>query len=220
MTSLRQTSLFTEDTSTSSAVDSHAKPFQQQAQEKAQKIPDTFGRKCSVLYERFAPDGSWERTFLDLLIGTGDWFSTRCALTWKMKASKSSRLFCQLQVSTRHIKETEFFLLPTQRVKGHGNSHQRIAQGRMDDLTTLAKMGLLPTPATRDYKGASSIEALKKRGRYKRIADNLADQFPQHGKSSQLNPRFVAEMMGFPLNWTELPFLNGETNPSKDTVMQ
>ena len=31
------------------------------------------------------------------------------------------------------------------------------------------------------------------------------------GKTSQLNPQFVAEMMGFPPNWTELPFLSGET---------
>ncbi|MEJ5993253.1 hypothetical protein WG904_02390 [Pedobacter sp. Du54] len=33
-------------------------------------------------------------------------------------------------------------------------------------------------------------------------------KFPA-GKSGQLNPRFVAEMMGFPPNWTELPFLPG-----------
>ena len=32
----------------------------------------------------------------------------------------------------------------------------------------------------------------------------------------QLNPQFVAEMMGFPTNWTELPFLNGDKNQSKD----
>jgi hypothetical protein len=37
------------------------------------------------------------------------------------------------------------------------------------------------------------------------------------GKTSQLNPRFVAEMMGFPPNWTELPFLSGEQKVSKDT---
>jgi hypothetical protein len=34
-----------------------------------------------------------------------------------------------------------------------------------------------------------------------------------HGKTSQLNPRFVAEMMGFPPDWTISPFQNGETNP-------
>ena len=40
------------------------------------------------------------------------------------------------------------------------------------------------------------------------------------GKNSQLNPLFVEEMMGFPENWTLLPFLNGETNQSKPTETQ
>jgi len=39
----------------------------------------------------------------------------------------------------------------------------------------------------------------------------------QPGTTSQLNPRFVAEMMGFPPNWLESPFLNTETNQSKPT---
>ena len=30
-------------------------------------------------------------------------------------------------------------------------------------------------------------------------------------KKQQMKPRFVAEMMGFPANWTELPFQSGET---------
>ena len=42
----------------------------------------------------------------------------------------------------------------------------------------------------------------------------------QTGKNSQLNPRFVAEMMGFPPNWTELPFQSGEQSQSKVTEMQ
>ena len=39
------------------------------------------------------------------------------------------------------------------------------------------------------------------------------------GKTSQLNPLFVEEMMGFPLMWTTLPFLSqsGDRNQSKDT---
>jgi hypothetical protein len=41
-------------------------------------------------------------------------------------------------------------------------------------------------------------------------------RYLQTGKNSQLNPRFVAEMMGFPPNWTELPFLNGGRKVSKD----
>jgi hypothetical protein len=45
----------------------------------------------------------------------------------------------------------------------------------------------------------------------------LVGKSEESSKNSQLNPRFVAEMMGFPPNWTELPFLNGGQNQSKDT---
>lgn len=46
---------------------------------------------------------------------------------------------------------------------------------------------------------------------------NLADQFAVSGRSSQLNPLFVSEMMGFPVNWTVLPFLPGAEKASKPT---
>ena len=41
-----------------------------------------------------------------------------------------------------------------------------------------------------------------------------------NGKTSQLSVQFVEEMMGFPKNWTELPFLNGDKNQSKPTETQ
>lgn len=69
--------------------------------------------------------------------------------------------------------------------------------------TQIAKM--LPTPATRDYKGARSSEALEAAGRTE--TNSLPDYFHQTGKSSQLNPLFVMEMMGFPPSWTLTPFL-------------
>jgi hypothetical protein len=40
------------------------------------------------------------------------------------------------------------------------------------------------------------------------------------GKIFQLNPPFVAEMMGFPTDWTASPFLSGEMNLSKPTGTQ
>jgi hypothetical protein len=40
------------------------------------------------------------------------------------------------------------------------------------------------------------------------------------GTTSQLFPQFVLEMMGFPTDWTELPFLNGEQNQSKQEETQ
>jgi hypothetical protein len=87
-------------------------------------------------------------------------------------------------------------------------------------IALAAKMGLLPTPASRNYKGASSIEALKARGRFKPKADDLANQFAVSGMSSQLNPLFVAEMMGFPSDWTVFPFQGGEKNRLKPTATQ
>src|SRR5690554_5868548 len=55
----------------------------------------------------------------------------------------------------------------------------------------------------------------------KRQSDTLAHHFATiPGKTSQLNPRFVMEMMGFPPDWTELPFLNGETKVSRQEETQ
>lgn len=88
--------------------------------------------------------------------------------------------------------------------KGHVWS---VGLGRMAEL--------LPTPTARDWKGAASLESLEKRGRIPET-NSLPDFFARTGKSFQLNPRFVAEVMGFPVNWTVLPFLNEEKNQSKD----
>jgi len=73
--------------------------------------------------------------------------------------------------------------------------------------------GILPTPRARDWKGCE--------GRRGDVPSYVEDKMTStNGKTSQLNPPFVAEMMGFPTDWTILPFLSGETNPSKPTGMQ
>ena len=81
---------------------------------------------------------------------------------------------------------------------------------------------MLPTPATRDYKGANSMEHLRgENGNSMNHAHQLPNYIKlQTGMTSQLNPLFVAEMMGFPTDWTVLPFQNGEMNQSKDMGMQ
>jgi hypothetical protein len=109
-------------------------------------------------------------------------------------------------------------MLPAPTTDSKSNRKNNYKQGGTP--LTVAISGMLPTPAAQNYKGASSKEALKKRGRLKIKADNLPDQFAVSGRSSQLNPRFVAEMMGFPPNWTELPFQSGGLNLSKDTETQ
>lgn len=64
--------------------------------------------------------------------------------------------------------------------------------------------GLLPT-----------LEHIGRKGKNPRQG-GLPDFFAQTGRSFQLNPLFVAEMMGFPVNWTVLPFLPGGSSPSRD----
>ena len=82
--------------------------------------------------------------------------------------------------------------------------------------------GLLPTPTTRDYKGSVSPQGMTRKNGKNRddMLSNIPVMVGEHcqqtgGKTSQLNPLFVEEMMGFPSMWTTLPFLspNGEQNP-------
>jgi len=65
-------------------------------------------------------------------------------------------------------------------------------------LHHMANHHFLPTPQAEDWKGSK-----KKRKGNTQLTETI-------GVSSQLNPRFVAEMMGYPPNYTELPFQGGE----------
>ena len=76
--------------------------------------------------------------------------------------------------------------------------------------------GLLPTPTARDWKGAPTLENFERKGKNPRQG-SLPDFFARTGRSFQLNPLFVAEMMGFPTDWTVSPFLPGGSSPSRDT---
>jgi hypothetical protein len=293
-----------------SQVDFLASHTASQESDLAKTILDTFGRKCLESFEKLSRHGSWAKTFAALLVGTGEWYSTRCNLTWKLSATKSSRLFFQLVPSTPRIDATGFGLLqkemmptptsrdwkgglseasltgskgqkfgmtvpdyvkkvilpkllktPTtadaysenltkkeQRMGNSGTLAQEIQSGFVENrwpgllptplaseaierrnmktvvkivetgsnqttLTTMAKYGgLLPTPMASD-----SPEKNPGKRNQASIA-NLA-RF-QTGTTSQLNPLFVCEMMGFPPNWLELPFLSTETNQSKPTETQ
>lgn len=70
--------------------------------------------------------------------------------------------------------------------------------------------GLLPTPTASDKNTGTTKERKDGASRMSDLKHNIAHQY---GRNSQLNPRFVAEMMGFPVDWTVLPFLNGGKNP-------
>jgi len=142
-------------------------------------------------------------------------------------------MYCQLYPSTLPIEETGFGLLPTPKTMDSTNAtaemkSSQVKEGSMHSvtLTRAMAMGMLPTPNSRDFKDGQTPE--KYQVRKELWADkgiNLQLGLPQFinnqtGKTSQLSPQFVMEMMGFPTDWTELPFLNGEKNQSKQEATQ
>jgi len=81
----------------------------------------------------------------------------------------------------------------------------QVKEGSMHSVTLVRamSMGILPTPT------AGSEHSKHSMGEWGGSKNNVR-HIP--GIYSPLNPQFVAEMMGFTPNWTELPFINGEKN--------
>ena len=234
--------------------DSPANLTAPQANEKERKTNATCGPRCLELFESVRPVGSWERTFAGLLIGTGGWFSRRCALTWKLVGTPFNRLYFQLALSTLPTDATEcgLVLTPTTTERSEHPDEMRAraeAKGyrngtQFGSLKSQILYGnLLPTPVVQ-YGGIAKkeeIEGMNKVKNGKRVQGlNLQDlainqMLPtpmaqesdkitgkenqdsltklarlETGKTSQLSPLFVEEMMGFPPNWTASPFQSGD----------
>jgi hypothetical protein len=219
----------------------------------------TCGAKCYEQYKRLSPHGSLQKMSLVSQILMADWFSSRCALTWKIKGTKFNRLLFQLRPKTHRTAGIDAGLLPTPIAGNSRNGATSMENGRMQrklkqgwtiDLHDLASTGMLPTPTAMDSTNATATmkSTQVKEGSMHSVTLNramamgmlptpMATDSPEKntgtrkqdsiakiakemtGTTSQLNPRFVAEMMGFPPNWTELPFQNGETSQSKDMEM-
>jgi hypothetical protein len=92
------------------------------------------------------------------------------------------------------------------RMTNNGEDSHSLNIGRM------ASMGMLPNPRSSDERMHWRTENWK--------GSDLGSEINYIlGTRSHLNPLFVAEMMGFPTDWTILPFQNGETKASKDMEM-
>jgi hypothetical protein len=92
------------------------------------------------------------------------------------------------------------------------------------NIRQLAEQGFLPkmlnTPTASDKNGGVTrpTEKLQYGTSLVNQMHGLTNGTP--GTTSQLSPQFVLEMMGFPTDWTLLPFLSGETNQSKQEETQ
>lgn len=270
--------------------DSLASLSVQPGSEKARKMTATSGQRCLESYRRLLPAGSSVRTLAAFLLGTAEWYSTKCLLTWKPRVTKSGRTLFQLAVSVPRTGETESGLLPTPRVseaegapvknversngsfsrvnrkgvrfgvkvkdvlasgliptvraneaKGSAYQYDRGDHNRpRPTLTGLLatpqardwrsakrvnshspykmlneEIAMLPTPATRDYKGAGkqgqdTVDSVIERGARK---GQLGEK-----TGRKLQPAFALWMMGYPEDWCdlkdgEMPLLKPRATP-------
>jgi hypothetical protein len=110
---------------------------------------------------------------------------------------------------------TTVAMLPTPTAKDFKNGHRRISgrilrkmeKGFTVELNDLATLGMLPTPvaSTKNNENRKSVGyGISLRQAAQKITGTGT---APSGTTSQLNPAFVLEMMGFPPDWTLLPFL-------------
>nr|DAJ17924.1 MAG TPA: hypothetical protein [Podoviridae sp. ctgx11] len=128
---------------------------------------------------------------------------------------QSRRLLFRLVPLARHTEETECGLLqdltPTPiasdaqggAVKLTKGTRLRNGQVFSATLKDLAASKMLPTPKAQEARGNCSVN----RNKFN-LTDKIAELASQTSRTSQLNPLFVAEMMGYPLEWLTLPFLS------------
>ena len=193
-----------------------------QDEEKARQMTATSGQTCFESYRTSSQTGSSLKTCVGLLLGTTVWYSSRCALTWKAKATKSNRLLFQLVPSTPRTAETESGLLPTVQTQGLNVCKN----GKSIPIT-------LPTPVASDYEGGVCKDARIENGRWLRtnakgqkfgvkVRDAVGATGAKTGEKLRLQPAMPEWMMGFPEKWTEFPIAspNGETNQLKPTATQ
>ncbi len=186
-------------------------------EEGERKMTATSGLKCYELYGSFIRGGSSVKMLAALLLGAEVWYSNKSTLIWRLRATKSKRLLFQLLPSTRRIEEIGSGLLPTARVSESEGSPVKNAEMKNGSWSRVNAKGvrfgvkvkdvlasvMIPTPATRDYKGGSVSHPYD-------TVDSLVETGATKGgvgikTGLKLQPAFVEWMMGYPEGWTELP---------------
>lgn len=211
----------------SSAEDTLASHSVMPGSDSARKMTVISGQKCAVLSKNSGPLGSLVKT----LLGTSAWASTMCFLTWTHSATPRKRLLFRLVPSTPHTSETEFGLLATP-TKILGNNQRPWPSTMRQNNTTSSIFAMLPTPRKCSAMSAPNIgnRSKDKNRNLESVigsallptptsSDNrdrvhLGNPSIQRrlniGKqinlsmlwAGQLNPRFVEQMMGFPVDWS------------------
>ena len=191
-------------------------------QEKGEIVNAIHGIKCIEQLKKFNLVGAWAKTFSAILIGQQGWHSNKCKLSWKLRGTKFGRMYFQLVPLTHNTEEgIEFGFLPTpatievnnwERVQYAKDFGQKTLKSRKAGLNIQNNLtnhlnfygSLLPTPTVNDGKNTSFPPSQAIRSS---MIGMILKTIPEPGENSRLNPQFVGEMMGFPIDYLDLPFL-------------
>ena len=169
----------------SSQEDSPVSPTVSQ-ESKTQTTIANSGLKCLELSKKSDPPTSLERMSEILLASETEWYSSRCVLTWKVKATKCRRLYYLLQQSTLRTKDTGagFFhtpntmdSLPPRSEKALRKQYEKSRMGRKEHATLREQVvypkpeKMWPTPRAIDGIVRHSKKWMKKRIDEKRDVD-------------------------------------------------
>ena len=166
---------------------------------KAQRMTAISGRRCYELLSKRDPLGCLLRTWLV----TSQWVSTRCWLTWKVKATPHGRLLFQLVPSVPRIEETESGLSQSHWMTPRANDAKNSTYSGKGDLYLCGQVQLWPTPRQSEHKdcgpvGSASHQHMLDR-KYLCAATKESDR-----PTGKLNPLWVEWLMGYPIGWTDL----------------
>lgn len=187
-------------------VDSRASRSVLPGSDEARRITVISGRKCLELYKKSGPLGSLAR----MLLGSSQWRSTRCYLTWKASDTTARRLLFRLVPSMPRTEETDARLLdtgvriwPTPSASDcgrtainpimtkNGTIRHKNKEGGQSYARLDAVAAMFPTPKAQNARAAG-----QKHGDGGPSLDVVV--------GGQLNPTWVEWLMGFPIGWTDL----------------
>jgi hypothetical protein len=193
----------------------------------ARKMTVTSGLKCSALLRKHDPLGSLVKT----LLASSRWNSTVVFLTWKVSATPSGRCLYQLAPWEPSTDECESGLLPTINSREGGSpfdggsnaSYRKEGQTSKDmvqmwrtpntnSLPDAIEHKMLPTPTEDD-----SSNVYPKDNRYGSLVATVNKETgntPVRAVGS-LNPQFVSWLMGYPLDWCDMPEESQQASPTE-----
>jgi hypothetical protein len=137
-----------------------ASPSHAQESERARRTLDGSGRECLLSLSAFGRHGSSLKTFAACFLSSTAWYSNLCALTWSLRATKSSRLYILLRASARHTSDIAFSLWATPQANDAMNPHQpRLKKDRENRdprmpgsyRGDLKDTVMFPTPSAQEY---------------------------------------------------------------------